>query len=75
VAGNCGRSIQQLNSAMGVSDLKKEGMEIYSPSSAERAQFKEKTQGPVIEWMKTQVDPQWIDKVMAAVKQAEAQLK
>jgi hypothetical protein len=55
--------------------LKKEGMQIYSPTSAERQQFKDKTQGPVIEWMKTQVDPQWIDKVMAAVKQAEAELK
>ena len=75
VAGNCGRSIQQLNSAMGVSELKKEGMEVYSPTSAERQQFKDKTQGPVIEWMKTQVDPQWIDKVMAAVKQAEAEMK
>jgi tripartite ATP-independent transporter DctP family solute receptor len=75
VAGNCGRAIQQLNSAMGVSELREKGMDIYSPTSAERMQFKEKTQGPVIEWMKTQVDPQWIDKVMTAVKQAEAALK
>jgi len=75
VAGYCGRAIQQLNSAMGVSDLKKQGMEVYSPTSAERKQFKEKTQAPVIEWMKTQVDPQWIDKVMNAVNQAEAALK
>jgi len=75
VAGNVGRGIQELNSAMGISELKKEGMQIYSPTSTERMEFKQKTQGPVIEWMKTQVDPQWIDKVMNATKQAEAELK
>jgi TRAP-type C4-dicarboxylate transport system substrate-binding protein len=74
VAGNCGRAIQQLNSAMGVSALKEQGMEVYSPTTEERAQFKEATQGPVIEWMKSQVDPEWIEKVMNAVKQAEAEL-
>jgi tripartite ATP-independent transporter DctP family solute receptor len=75
VAGNVGRGIQELNSAMGISELKKEGMQVYSPTSKERMEFKEKTQGPVIDWMKTQVDPQWIDKVMAATKKAEAELK
>ena len=74
VAGNCGRAIQQLNSAMGVSELKKAGMDVYSPTSSEKAQFKKATQGPVIEWMKTQVDRQWIDKVMNAVNQAEGRL-
>ncbi|MBN1847574.1 MAG: DctP family TRAP transporter solute-binding subunit [Deltaproteobacteria bacterium] len=74
IAGNCGRSIQQLNSAMGVSKLKELGMEVYSPTPQERAQFKAATQGPVIDWMKTQIDPMWIDKVMNAVKQAEASL-
>lgn len=74
VAGLCGRGIQQLNSAMGVSVLREQGMEIYSPTSEERAQFKELTQGPVIEWMKGQVDPEWIEKVQAAVKEAEAEM-
>jgi tripartite ATP-independent transporter DctP family solute receptor len=75
VAGNVGRGIQELNSAMGVSELRKEGMVVYSPTSAERMEFKQKTQGPVIEWMKTQIDPQWIDKVMKATKTAEAEVK
>jgi len=74
VAGTTGRGIQQLNSAMGVSKLKELGMVVYSPTAAERAEFKRLTQGPVIEWMKTQVDVAWIDKVMAAVTQAEAEL-
>ena len=74
VACLCGRGIQEMNSAMGVSKLKEQGMEVYSPTSAERAQFKKLTQGPVIEWMKGQVDPLWIEKVQAAVKEAEAEM-
>ena len=75
VAGNCGRAIQQLNSAMGIAKLKEFGMEIYSPTDEERAQFKELTQKPVLEWMKTQVDPAWIEKVIKAVEQAQAELQ
>ena len=74
VAGNCGRSIQQLNSAMGVSKLTSQGMVVYSPTPAERAEFKRLTQKPVIDWMKGQVESVWIDKVMSAVKEAESQL-
>lgn len=75
IAGNCGRAIQELNSAMGVSKLKEQGMMVYSPTSEERAEFKKATQGPVIEWMKGQIGSEWIDKVMQAVDQAEAKLK
>jgi len=72
VAGTCSRAIQQLSSAMGVSKLKEAGMEVYAPTTKERAEFKKATQGPVIEWMKGQVDPAWIEKVQAAVKDAES---
>ncbi len=74
VASTCGRAIQQLNSAMGIATLKEKGMIIYSPNDKERAEFKRLAQGPIVEWMKTQVEQKWIDKVMAAVKQAEAEL-
>ena len=74
VACNCGRSIQQLNSAMGVSKLTAQGMVVYSPTPAQRAEFKRLTQKPVIDWMKGQVDSVWIDKLMSAVKEAESQL-
>lgn len=74
VAGNVGRSIQQLGSAMGVAELTKQGMEVYAPTSEEREQFKKATQQPVIEWMKGQVDSEWIDGVLKAVSEAEAEL-
>ena len=75
VASTVGRAIQQLNSAMGVASLKELGMEFYAPNAEERTQFKEATQGPVIEWMKTQIDPQWIEKAMQAVEQVEAEIE
>ena len=74
VAGTCGRGIQQLNSAVGISELKKLGMEIYAPTASERKAFMQATQGPVIDWMKTQVDPNAIKKVQAAVAKEEAAL-
>ena len=74
VAGTCSRAIQQLTSGMGVSKLKELGMEVYGPTSKERAEFKKLTQGPVIEWMKGQVDPVWIEKVQAAVTAAEGKI-
>jgi TRAP-type transport system periplasmic protein len=74
IAGNVGRSIQQLSSAMGVSKLRQAGMDVYSPTSSERMQFKNATQQPVIRWMNSKIDSSWIDKVMKAVKNAEAEL-
>ena len=74
VAGTVSRAIQELSSAMGVSKLKEAGMQVYAPTAKERAEFKKATQGPVIEWMKGQVDPVWIEKVQAAVKTAESEI-
>jgi tripartite ATP-independent transporter DctP family solute receptor len=74
VAGTVGRGIQQLGSAVGISELKAKGMEIYSPTAAERKAFAQAAQGPVIDWMKTQVDQSWIRKVQAAVAKEEAAL-
>ena len=74
VASNCGRGMQNLNSAVGISELRKMGTEVYSPTVAERKAFVQATQGPVIDWMKTQVDQNWIRKVQAAVAREEAAL-
>ncbi len=73
-AGWIGRGIQQLNSAIGVSDLKAKGMEVYSPNPKERAMFREAAQKPVIEYIEKQIGKAWIDKLMKAVKEAEAEL-
>ena len=74
IAANVGRSIQQLGSAMGVAKLAEMGMEVYAPTSEEKEEFKKMTQKPVIEWMKGQVEEVWINDVLKAVKEAEAEL-
>jgi tripartite ATP-independent transporter DctP family solute receptor len=73
-AGLVGRGIQQLNSAIGVSTLKEKGMEVYSPTPKERAMFRDAAQKPVIEYVEKQIGRAWIDKLMKAVKEAEAEL-
>ena len=73
-AGWCGRGIQQLNSAVGISMLKEKGMEVYTPNAKERAQFKELAQKPVMDYIEKQIGRPWIDKLFKAVKEAEADL-
>ncbi|MDI7261430.1 MAG: DctP family TRAP transporter solute-binding subunit [Thermodesulfobacteriota bacterium] len=73
-AGLVGRGIQQLNSAIGVSQLKEKGMEIYSPNPKERDMFREAAQKPVVEYIEKVIGRPWIDKLMKAVKEAEAEL-
>ena len=68
------RGIQQINSTMGVAELKEKGMEIYSPTVKEKAMFKEATQKPVLEYIEKQVGKIWVDKIMKATKEVEAEL-
>jgi tripartite ATP-independent transporter DctP family solute receptor len=74
IAGWAGRAIQQINSAIGVSTLQEKGMQVYRPNEKEMAMFKDATQKPVIEYIEKQVGKPWVDKVMKAVQEAEAEL-
>jgi tripartite ATP-independent transporter DctP family solute receptor len=74
-AGYTGRAIQQLASAKGLSVLKDEGMVVYSPTTEERSQFRKASQGPIIEYLKTQIDSIWIEKLLKAVQEVEDELK
>jgi len=47
------------------------GVDVYTPTAAEFGQFRAATQPPVIEFLKTKIDPKLIDSIQAAVKQAE----
>lgn len=72
VASTVGRAIQQLNSAQGLGELAKNGMEITALTAEQQAKFQAAAQPPVLEWLKTQIDPAWIDKALAASKEASA---
>ncbi len=51
--------------------LTEKGVTVYTPTPAETAQFRAATQPPVIEFLKTKIDPKLIDSIQLAVKDAE----
>ena len=65
------RRVNRGFTADGIKTLKEKGVTVYTPTAAEFAQFKTATQQPVIDWLKTKVDPKWIDGLLTAVKDAE----
>ena len=75
ISSGVGRGVQQMISVMGIQSLQEQKMEIYSPTEQELDQFREATQKPVIEWLKTKVDAAIIDEVLQEVKRVIAKEK
>jgi tripartite ATP-independent transporter DctP family solute receptor len=74
VAANAGRAIQQINSAAGVAELVAKGMKVYKPTSAELDQFRAAAQPPVLAWLKSQVEPGWLEALQTAAADAKKSL-
>lgn len=74
IAGTMGRAIQQFNTAEGVTKVSAEGMQVYSPTAAELAEFKRLAQPSVKKWLAGELgdDAVWIEKLDAAVAAAES---
>ncbi len=53
--------------------LQEAGMEVYVPTAAELEMFKQATQQPVIDWLKTKIDPKLIQEMLQVVKDTVAQ--
>ncbi|RDL45967.1 C4-dicarboxylate ABC transporter substrate-binding protein [Marinomonas piezotolerans] len=70
VAGTVGRAIQQFTSAQGLKSLAENGMEITTPTTEQLAKFQAAAQPAVLEWLRGEVDGEWIDRVQASVKAA-----
>ena len=68
------RGIQTIDSTLGIQFLKEKGMEVYVPTEKEKAMFRDASQKPVMEFLEKQVGKTWIDKLMKAIKEAEAEL-
>lgn len=58
-----------------VGELMKRGMQVYTPTAAELAQFRQASQGPVIQWIKGEVDPRWVDDFLKAIEDARTGLR
>lgn len=51
--------------------LADKGVAVYTPTAAEMAQFRSAAQPPVVEFLKTKIDPKLIDGIQTAVKDAD----
>ncbi|MFV0438545.1 MAG: DctP family TRAP transporter solute-binding subunit [Desulfopila sp.] len=69
MAGNMGRAIQEFNTAEGLIRVIEGGMQVYSPTDEELAEFKSLAQPAVKKWLAEELgdDAVWIDKLEKAV--------
>ena len=72
ISGTIHKSLETyVSSVTAVGALIAEGMEVYTPTAAELAQFQEKSQAPVIEWIKGEIDPKWVNDFLGAIEEAK----
>jgi len=74
IGGTFHRGDQQYTSAIGVEDLIKKGMEVYVPTPAEIDAFAKATQPRVVEWVKKQVAPKWVDYLFKEIDKSRKEL-
>ncbi|MDP3177491.1 MAG: DctP family TRAP transporter solute-binding subunit, partial [Spirochaetaceae bacterium] len=74
-SGTVGRGVLTYINAVGLQTLIDNKVQIYSPTEAEMAQFQAAMQPPVLEWLKTKVDPKLIAELQAAVTTTVAKQK
>ena len=68
------RAQNYLGNTLWVEDLKKKGMEIYTPTAVELEQFREAANKMVEPYIRSQIGDVWVDKVLQAVEQSEKTL-
>ena len=71
VACNEERKANRTFTTNGNKTLAEKGVTVYTPSAAEMAQFRTAAQPPVVEFLKTKIDPKLIDSIQTAVKDAD----
>lgn len=72
IALTTNRGLSVANEITGRAYLEEQGMSIYDPTAAEKAEFRERAQPAALEWLETQIDAELIDGILAAVAEAEA---
>ena len=65
------RGVSRYTDHMAIGGLKKNGMDVYRLTSEERAEFKDKAQGPVLGWLRKEVGTEWVDGMLEAAKAAK----
>lgn len=68
------RGMALLREQESIEQLRKHGMEVNSLTAAEIEALQAAAQQAGIEWLKTQMDPVWVDEMLSAVSAAEKKL-
>jgi len=75
VAAVAGRGAARVQQQIALEDLTaNRGMRLYEPTPEELARFETLAREPTRQWLATQIDPLWIDKLQRAVREAELSL-
>lgn len=72
LAEESGRGIARISEAVGVSELRAKGVEVYVPTPEERRRFKDLAQPAVLKLLRGKIDDKWIDGILDAVEKASA---
>jgi tripartite ATP-independent transporter DctP family solute receptor len=75
ISSTVSRGIMNYLNADGLQTLIKAGVQVYSPTEAEMDMFRKAMQPPVIDYLKTKVDPKLIEELLAEVDKAVATQK
>jgi len=65
------RGVSRYTDHMAVDNLKKQGMQVYRLTAADRKLFKDKAQAPVLEWLRREVAGDWVDGMLQAAESAK----
>jgi TRAP-type C4-dicarboxylate transport system substrate-binding protein len=73
IASVCGRGAAYTNNKVSMEFLRNKGVQVYAPTAAEKATFREAAQKPVIEWMREQknIEQSWLNRLLEEVSKAE----
>jgi len=67
------RGLSVANEVQGIEYLQKRGVDVYAPTAEEQKKFRAATQASAVKWLKSNVDPVWVDELLAAVAKAESE--
>ncbi|MFI4982378.1 MAG: TRAP transporter substrate-binding protein, partial [Nevskiales bacterium] len=72
VMGNINNAGKAQRKAQDIDGIRKKGVDVHITTGAEKAQFKQLAQGPVMEYIQKQVGKETVDALLADEKRAEA---
>ena len=68
IAEFAARGTSRANDSLALEEVIKSGVQVYFPTPAEKKTFSDAAQRPVIDWLRKNIDPVIVDKVLSAVK-------